>query len=179
MAGRVIRGSRGTFNGSTKGWRKGIKRDKGQTSPEQAKKDSIAKHTVKQANKAGRKGALRSLKRGAVNGAKKGFTAGVTVTAMALVTNQSGPKSALKFGALATGAGVAFGAVGGAAASRPIRSYKASAGASAALGLANRKTAIDRRAGVSRSQSMSSTYKTYNRASRAASGFSAGIKVKR
>ena len=179
MAGRVIRGSRGTFNGSTKGWRKGIKRDKGQTSPEQAKKDSIAKHTVKQANKAGRKGALRAVKRGAHLGAKSGIAAGALTSAFVIAGGGMGVRKSATFAVTAMAAGGALGATIGVARSQPVRSYKASAGASAALGLANRKTAIDRRAGLSRSQSMSSTYKTYNRASRAASGFSAGIKVKR
>lgn len=156
MAGRVLRDSKGRYKGSTKGWGKGA------GSVKNPKRNQVVRHTAKQAHRAGLRGAVRVTAQGAKNGLV-GAASRAAVGAAVTYRISGSPKRALIGG----GAVLVTGAVGGVVQARPVRQYRASASASAALGMANRKAGADARIGVSRKASMSSTYRAYNKGGRA------------
>ena len=159
---RVLRDSRGRYNGSTKGWG----RQAGTPASAKARKQVI-RHTARQANKAGLRGAGRRVLTGAKAGVKAGIGPGVV---LAVVAGSSGRQAGFSPGKIAARSAGAFAGTlalstaGGAAKSRPIQGYRASAQASAKLGMANRKVSIDSKVGLTRKESLSSTYRTYNKA---------------
>jgi hypothetical protein len=162
MAGRVLRNSKGRFAGSTKGWG----RQAGKPAS-RAERRKVVRHTIKQAGKAGARGAGRRVLWGARSGAQQGLkigAAGGIVVGAAVLRNGGSRGTAVKAAATTLGVAVTTASVRGAVTSRPISAARGSASASAQLGLANRKTAIDAKRGITRKQSLSRTYKGYGRA---------------
>lgn len=143
----------------------GKKRTKAIAKADRKNQKHVVRRTAFKATTAGIKGGARAIGRGALHGAKMVGPAAILLGAggYKMASKYGGAKSSLKYGAKVAGATLGAGALYGAVRSRPLSHAGASASASAKLGLANRKVALDRKAGLTRKQSLANTYRGYGK----------------
>ena len=142
----------------------GKKRTKAIAKADRKNQKHVVRRTAFKATTAGIKGGARAIGRGAFHGAKMAAIPAALLGVAAYKTSpyRSGRASA-KYGIKVAGTTLAAGAAIGAYRSRPLSHAGASASASAKLGLANRKVALDRKAGLTRKQSLANTYRGYGK----------------
>lgn len=161
MAGRVLRDSKGRFNGSTRGWRRGLK------GPKQSKRQ-VAMHTAKRAFYAGSKRVAINSIRHIASGAATGTAAGILGANILTIRKGYSRSTAGKLLVDSIKAGAIAGAtVGGVRAIAGARSsFQSAAAASAHTGMMNRAAARVRKANpkMSKAESYRKVYRSERKA---------------